>query len=225
MFKFFKPKPKVKVSGQNNHIELNNLKCQKKQKIKVEVIGNHNQVVFEDMSGCHGDVNIFIYGDHCNIRVAKGLLVSHELKIVCGNQHSNFSKPENISFEIGENTSIEAITMVAYNSGSSISIGQNCIISYNVWIYNTDGHPVYDLETGAIANKVRNLVIGDNVWVGMNATILKNVYIPSGCIVGFGAVVSKSYDIENCVLAGNPAVVVKENIGWARSDVEYIRNK
>jgi acetyltransferase-like isoleucine patch superfamily enzyme len=50
--------------------------------------------------------------------------------------------------------------------------------------------------------------IGDNVWIGMNAVILKGVTIGDNSVVAAGAVVTKSI-APNTIVAGNPAVVVK----------------
>ena len=53
------------------------------------------------------------------------------------------------------------------------------------------------------------VVIGDNVWIGANATILPGVTIGSMSVVAAGAVVTK--DVPSGVLvAGNPAVIKKE---------------
>ena len=51
--------------------------------------------------------------------------------------------------------------------------------------------------------------IADNVWIGMNATILKAVIIGENSVVAAGAVVTRSVP-PNSVVAGNPAVVVKQ---------------
>jgi acetyltransferase-like isoleucine patch superfamily enzyme len=50
--------------------------------------------------------------------------------------------------------------------------------------------------------------IEDNVWIGMNALILKGVTIGENCVVAAGSVVTKNVE-PNRVAAGNPAVVVK----------------
>jgi len=49
--------------------------------------------------------------------------------------------------------------------------------------------------------------IGDNVFIGMNATILMGAHIGNNSIVGAGAVVSGSYP-DGMVIAGNPAKVI-----------------
>ncbi len=55
----------------------------------------------------------------------------------------------------------------------------------------------------------RPIVIEDNVWIGINATILPGVTIGHGSIVGANSVVTRSVP-PLVVVAGNPAKVVKE---------------
>ncbi len=56
--------------------------------------------------------------------------------------------------------------------------------------------------------KTAPVKISDNVWIGMNAVILKGVTIGENSVVAAGSVVTKSVQ-PNTVVAGNPAVVVK----------------
>ena len=50
--------------------------------------------------------------------------------------------------------------------------------------------------------------IGDNVFIGMNATVLMGTHIGNNSIIGAGAVCSGYYP-DNSVIAGNPAKVIK----------------
>ncbi|WP_220739705.1 DapH/DapD/GlmU-related protein [Leuconostoc miyukkimchii] len=50
--------------------------------------------------------------------------------------------------------------------------------------------------------------IGDNVWIGANATILPGVHIGKNAIVGAGSVVTKDV-AENTIFAGSPARFLK----------------
>lgn len=51
------------------------------------------------------------------------------------------------------------------------------------------------------------ITIGDNVFIGMNTTILKGVYIGNNVVIGAGSLVNKNIP-DNCVAAGNPCKVI-----------------
>ncbi len=104
-----------------------------------------------------------------------------------------------------------------------IEIGSYCLISWNVGIADSDFHPLDPAERRkdalALAPYYKErpprppirtapVRIGDNVWIGMNAVILKGVTIGENSVVAAGSVVSKSV-AANTVVAGNPAIVVK----------------
>jgi len=52
------------------------------------------------------------------------------------------------------------------------------------------------------------IFIGDDVWIGVDVTILPGVKIGNNCIIGAGSVVTKSFKDENLVIAGNPATII-----------------
>jgi acetyltransferase-like isoleucine patch superfamily enzyme len=104
-----------------------------------------------------------------------------------------------------------------------IEIGSHCLISWNVGIADSDFHPLEPaqrlIDAQALAPffkdrpprpklKTAPVLIKDNVWIGMNATILKGVIIGENSVVAAGSVVTKSV-APNTVVAGNPAVAVK----------------
>ena len=104
-----------------------------------------------------------------------------------------------------------------------IEIGSHCLISWNVGIADSDFHPLDPaqrlIDSQALAPyfkdrpprpklKTAPVIISDNVWIGMNATILKGVTIGENSVVAAGSVVTKCVP-ANVVVAGNPAVVVK----------------
>ena len=90
-----------------------------------------------------------------------------------------------------------------------IEIGEDCAISDNVSIHDSDSH-ILNGEKDRVSAPV---VIGDHVWIGKNVTILKGVTIGDGAVIGAGSVVTKSIP-AGCLAVGNPARVIKENITW-----------
>lgn len=54
----------------------------------------------------------------------------------------------------------------------------------------------------------KKVIIGDNVWIGLNVIILPGVTIGEGCIIQAGSVVSKSLP-DYAIAGGNPVQVIK----------------
>jgi len=55
----------------------------------------------------------------------------------------------------------------------------------------------------------QQVVIGDDVWIGANATILPGVTIGHHCVIAAGAVVTRDVP-DNCVAGGIPARIIKK---------------
>ena len=114
-------------------------------------------------------------------------------------------------------------------SRNSIEIGDFVTIAWNVTIYDHDSHSLNHLDRRAdieqqllqahagnslITNKnwatvnSKPIKICNDVWIGMNAIILKGVTVGEGAIVAAGAVVTNDV-APYTIVAGNPAVMVK----------------
>ena len=93
-----------------------------------------------------------------------------------------------------------------YLSGfGGLRIGNHVRIGHRVSIITSDHRygdmniPIY--QQGLIFGEV---IIEDDVWIGCNATILKNVRIGRGAIIAAGAVVTRDVP-ENTIFGGVPA--------------------
>lgn len=91
----------------------------------------------------------------------------------------------------------------------SIKIGNNVAIARDVIIRDTDAHDIIDGKH----KRTKSVVIGDHVWIGTRAIIMKGVTIGDGAVIAAGAIVTKDVP-KNSVVAGVPAKVIKENIEW-----------
>ena len=85
----------------------------------------------------------------------------------------------------------------------SITIGDNVKCGANTLITDGDWHPE-DSRSG----EPRSVVIGNNVWLGVNVTVLKGVTIGDNSVIGAGSVVVKEIP-GNVVAAGNPCKIIK----------------
>ena len=81
----------------------------------------------------------------------------------------------------------------------SISIGSDVAIADQVIIRDWDGHEI----SGGRPSKLP-IVVGDHVWIGMRAIVLKGITIGDGAIVAAGSVVTKDVPARTLV-GGNPA--------------------
>ena len=104
-----------------------------------------------------------------------------------------------------------ANTNTIINCFRYIEIGIGTYISDDVRIQDSDNHTVY--EDGVAKEQTKPIIIGDHVWIGKNAIILKGVTIGEGAVVAAGSVVVKDVPSKTLV-AGNPAKVIKENVEW-----------
>ena len=94
-----------------------------------------------------------------------------------------------------------------------MTIGEDCLVSWNTQIFDTDFHAVKDLSTGNSSNIKNDVFIGEKVWICSNVTVLKGSNIGDGCIVGSSTLVNHSLKCErNCLISGNPARVTRKNI-------------
>ena len=133
--------------------------------------------------------------------------------------------------EIGEDS---ILSDVRINSRGKITIGKRFLGAWGLFIQDCESHPVNSEQRGLQSQiscrnfspswkapgdsklpqldwnpKPGTIEIGDNVWIGANCSVFKNVKIGSGCIVASGSVVTAGEYPEKSLIAGNPARVVK----------------
>lgn len=106
-------------------------------------------------------------------------------------------------------------------SSDSVSIGDRVLVSHGVNIHDNVSHPLDSKERHMDFLHVRKIglqdevninqapiTIGNDVWIGFNATILKGVTIGNGAIIGANTVITKDVPAF-AVVVGNPPRIVK----------------
>ena len=112
---------------------------------------------------------------------------------------------------IGDLTSIWYGTVVS--ARNEIAIGRHCAISWNCTIIDNDMHQIlYENEPASVPTEL-TVRIGDHVWIGASAIVLKGVTIGDNSVVAAGAIVTQDVP-PNTLVVGAPAVPVRTLSGW-----------
>jgi len=90
---------------------------------------------------------------------------------------------------------------------NTIKIGCNCLLAPHVCI-SAAAHPVDAASRARGDEFTAPISIGDNCWIGANATICPGITIGNNVVVGAGAVVNKSVP-DNVVVGGVPAKILR----------------
>ena len=107
--------------------------------------------------------------------------------------------------KIGKNTMISLGAKIDVRRGD-ITIGDNCLITHGCYILSHDGaaHVINPEDEGT-----GYVEIGNNVFIGVNTVVMRNVKIGDHAVIGAGSVVNKDIP-EGAVAAGNPIKIIKE---------------
>lgn len=96
---------------------------------------------------------------------------------------------------------------VQITCGDRIEIGEGTAIARDVIIRSFDGH---NIDGSPLSAPIK---IGNHVWIGQRAMILKGVTIGDGAVIAAGAIVTKDIP-AGCLAAGVPAKVIRTNVKW-----------
>lgn len=132
-----------------------------------------------------------------NVKVGSNVTISHYTNLYgCTLEDNVFIGPfveVQSNVKIGKNSRISSHSFIC----SSVEIGEDCFVAHGVMFTNdkfTEGRDEW-IE--------RKTIIGNNVRIGSNATILP-VTIGDGAVIGAGAVVTKNVP-AGAIVKGNPA--------------------
>lgn len=172
------------------------------------------------LQNCPVGSNLITTG-RCSFKARRenSIVLGHEVRLLAGwrSNRVGLSNPVllqtfgNGIIEIGDHSGGSAIVL---SSRSKITVGRHVNLGGNVRVFDHDFHsldpqqrrlPLKEQETHIRSMPV---VIGDDVFVGANAVILKGVTLGDRCIVAAGSVVFKGEYPADSLIAGNPASIV-----------------
>ena len=136
-----------------------------------------------------------------DISIAGNCALDRGVTLLCSGEARSHPK-----IAIGANTYINRYTFI--DAIELLEIGKDCGIGPNCYITDHDhglDPALPPLKQPMFAQKVK---IGDRVWIGANAVILKGVTIGNDAVVGAGSIVTKDIP-AGAIAVGSPAKVIK----------------
>jgi len=151
-------------------------------------------------------------------RFARSYISMYEnSKIIIG---GNVTLSHGSLIRVGENAILEFVGTSITNINLTIDckqlirIGNDTMVGSDVIIYDSDFHPT------AYSNKefvthTSPVFIGDHVWIGTRAMIMKGSNIGMGSIIGANAYFTSQVH-ANTLVACTPSRVILKDVRWAR---------
>lgn len=203
------PVIEITPTPQARNIRVSSMPLWRKAEIGVGIVRSillHRLARFGRLPILHSGVKVRT----SNGRVDLGHFSEIHERVVLSAIGSSPNQPAKIS--IGAYTSIWYGTVIS--AKREIIIGRQCAISWNCTVIDNDMHELlrFDGFEGTAADK-GGVKIGNHVWIGASAIVLKGVTIGDNSVVAAGAIVTRDVP-PNTLVAGSPAKPVAEIAGW-----------
>lgn len=152
-------------------------------------------------SGLRARTDEFFLGEGAEIHIGNNVLLERQVRFSLGAGARIYVGDDSY---IGDGSNLLAV--------KEIRIGKGCAISWHVLFMDTSSHPIA-LEGEKPETKIEPIYVGDHVWIGCRAVLLKGVHVGEGAVIANNAVVTKDVPPRTLV-GGNPARVIRENVVW-----------
>lgn len=147
-------------------------------------------------------------GDLRHISIGEGVNIAKDCIINC-NAGNGTGKPGAPKIEIGDGATISERAVLF--AEKKISLGKNVVVSHNAYIAD-HSHRYSDISKPIKcqgSDKIKEVHVGENTWIGINACIMPGCSIGKNCVVGANSVVTHSFP-DYCVISGIPARIIKK---------------
>lgn len=194
---------KIQDKGNFNIIKVNKMN-HFSDNSSIQVLGNNNSIYIESRCSFK-DLRLIVRGDNNNIKIKRGVwFLGGAISV------ASFA-----TLEIGERSSFGPRLEFVIES-AKVNIGDDCMAAAGLTVRTTDTHGIYSLEDRKLINKPKNVAIGDYVWFGKDATVLKGSKIGSCNIVAMNSMFTKeSNNFE--LWGGSPAKKIRGEVMWSKS--------
>ncbi len=192
----------VRVRGAHNVVTFDGARV---PGLDIQVLGEGNRIRIPASCYLRG-LTIRVAGSHNEIVFGETVKISLGAKLVVNDDGGKLA--------IGHRTTMESVRLEVAG-GAALSIGDDCMFAYDVDVRNTDSHSILSLSDGERLNPDADVVIGDRVWIGAHAMVMKGTEIGHDSVVASRAVLTRGVP-PHSIAAGVPARVVRDGIRWDR---------
>ena len=124
------------------------------------------------------------------------------MPIVCSN-------PRNVFFEDGSHLSPNALIL---NYTGRFILGKNSAVSFGLTVITGNHKPVVGVPVTVsnplhINDEERDIIVEEDVWIGVNVTLIAGAHVGRGAIIGACALVNKEIP-PYAVVVGVPAKII-----------------
>jgi acetyltransferase-like isoleucine patch superfamily enzyme len=185
-------------------VKLNGYVGVKIKKGNNSVITVKNRLIFEPFIYKSGETVIAL-ANNAKLLIENDFVLGDGIRILVEENATLLIKGKDL--ESGSGITSNSVIMVK----NYLEIGKDCLLAWDLFLTDCDWH--------GIEKKVPNAdtIIGDHVWIGVGAKVLKGTRIGSDSIVTSNSVVLQGTYEPGSMVSGNPAKVVKANIPkWTR---------
>ena len=198
----------------NNIINiLNSKNNQIPKNLQIEILGQNNIVEIEMPIKFKGKNLIKIVGDNNVFNVKKSIYGIEDTEFYCCDGGSIL-----IEENVGTNKGCYFVCSNDFDIKHKIVFGKDVHLARNTTVRTSDGHTIIDKTTNEPINEPKDVIVGNHVWIGANATLLKGATLGNNSIIATCSLVNKVFKKDNVIIAGLPAKIVKENVDWDYED-------
>lgn len=187
-------------NGSNNHIEIPEAVLRKGNG-RIVLDGDNNSFVVSSPT--------YEFGGYFHMAGEAGVVIGRNVNAA----NLFVYAARGAELRIGEEVGFNGIVRLLMHEPGKITVGDNCLFASEVDVTISDMHSILDATTMRRINPAQDITIGNKVWIGQRAMILKGIRIGDGSVIGAGSVVTKSIPAQ-CAAAGNPARLIKPNVTW-----------
>lgn len=193
---------KVTIEGEGNVLDLGKARLHGAQ---IEIRGNYNVIRVHPTCKLV-NVSLRLLGDNLRVELGERVKISRWGEFLLMGRDAEI--------RLGHHTTVESARFIAHG-GTTLEVGPDCMLAYDVEVRTSDEHSILDASSGERINPDASVRIGEHVWFGAHAVVLKGVSIGNDSVIATGSIVSR--DLGAGVVAGGiPAKEIRDGVTWNR---------